>query len=190
MRSIKKSPPKNARIKKIIIATAITVVLLAGAALLYAKTRHTPTTNTSTQKSSSSTNANSQSNTTGTNSQTTPPSAKGSTVQKTPGVSSDQTTNQVPVSQTSSISITSLNETSGNVNIAVAITNPASSGVCTFTFTKTGARPVTHTVNTTTSACSASIPSLEFSMVGDWQVEADYFANNTQTTTTGTVTVQ
>lgn len=106
------------------------------------------------------------------------------------GVSKSQTTDDVPVAKTTSIAITQLEQSNGNVNLTTSITNPANSGTCTFTFTSQGTKPVVSQAATTSSTCSTSIPDYQFSMIGDWQVKVNYFANDTITTTTGSITIQ
>jgi cytoskeletal protein RodZ len=110
--------------------------------------------------------------------------------QPTEGVNKSQTTDDVPVTKTTSLSITQLNQSNGNVNLTTSITNPASSGTCTFTFTSQGTKPVVSQASTTGDTCSTSIPDYQFSMIGDWQVKVNYFANDTITTTTGSITIQ
>lgn len=124
------------------------------------------------------------------NDPTTASGSAKSDAQRAPGVNKSLTTAQVPVSNSSSVTISTLDQSNGSINIIANITNPASSGVCTVTFTKTGAKPVTRTINTTTDICSSSIPELEFSMTGSWQAQVIYFANNTQASATGTITIQ
>jgi hypothetical protein len=89
-----------------------------------------------------------------------------------------------------SIAIAQLEQKNGSVNLTATITNPASSGTCTFTFTAQGTKPVVSQAATTNDSCSTSIPDYQFSMIGDWQVKVNYFANNTVTTTTGSITIQ
>lgn len=106
------------------------------------------------------------------------------------GVNRSQATSDVPVAKTMSIAITQLEQKNGNVNLTTSITNPASSGTCTFTFTAQGTKPVVSQATTSSDTCSTSIPDYQFSMIGDWQVKVNYFANNTVATTTGSITIQ
>lgn len=186
MQSINSSKKSFAGKKVVFIALAALLVL-AGA-LYYTETRHI--TSFIIKKPSAETMTQQQKEVATKSDPTTSPSTAKTDAQPAPGVSQSQTTTEVPVSKTMSVTITTLNETNNTVNITATITNPAQSGVCTMTFTKAGAKPVTQTVSTTTNTCSASIPALQFDMIGDWQVTVNYFANNTQATTTGTITIK
>lgn len=106
---------------------------------------------------------------------------KGS-VEVTPGVDANKTTVQIPESNTTSILIKSLNQLNRTVNADIDITNASSEGICSYTFTKDGAKPATRSVNTNNSNCPISIPELEFEMIGLWKLEVKYFSNNKQTT--------
>lgn len=106
------------------------------------------------------------------------------------GVSKSQTTTDVPVSQATTVNIVQLNETGGSVNISASITNPGTSGTCTFTFSAEGTRPVVGQSTELKGTCSTSIPSYQFSMIGDWQVKVNYFSNNTVATATGSISIQ
>lgn len=173
-----------------ILITGLAFSALCVAILYFTETRHiTNLIKNPFYKPTASDMTNQQKEEATKNDPTTTPSPKADS-QPAPGVNQSQTTDQVPVSSTSNLTITSLNQTNGSVNITTTITNPANSGVCTITFTKSGARPVTRTINTTNSTCSSSIPELEFSMIGDWQVHVDYFANNTKATAEGAITVK
>lgn len=174
---------------KLALFIATPIVICAALALYYTETHHiTDFIKNPFYKATPSMTAQQKEQATK-NDPTTSTSAKADS-QPASGVNKSQTTDQVPVSTTSSVAITNLSQTNGNVNITATITNPATSGVCTATFTKSGAKPVVRTINTSNNTCSASISELEFSMVGDWQVQVDYFANNTQATATGTITIK
>lgn len=186
MKITKQTPRKNT---KLILAIAAGLLLLGGCVLYYTETHHLtdfiknpfyhPAADSAQQKEQATKNDPS----------TSPTTAK-ETTQPAPGVSSSQTTDQVPVSTTTTIAITSLDQTNHTVNVASKITNPASTATCTITFSITGARPVTRTIQTTNDTCNAAIPDQEFTLLGTWKVTINYFANNTQATTTGTITIK
>jgi len=107
----------------------------------------------------------------------------------TPGVDSSKTTDQIPESTTTSISITKLTQSQKMVNADISINSSTTDGICSYTFTKDGAKPVTRSVNSSNNSCTTSIPELEFEMIGTWNLKAKYFSNNTQTTTNSEVTI-
>jgi len=106
------------------------------------------------------------------------------------GVDTNKTADQIPESTTARIEITSLSQSNSTITAVISITNPAHEGLCTYIFTKEGGKPVTRSINTTTANCSVSIPELEFGMLGNWKLEAKYFADNTQATTNSEVSIQ
>lgn len=187
MQSINSSN-KSHPTKKLLLLSSAALLVVAGI-LYYTETRHITSFFIKNPSASQLTPQQKEEATKNDPTTSSPSSAK-SDAQPAPGVNQNQTTSQVPVSTTSSVTITTLNQVNGAVNIKAAITNPATSGACTVTFTKSDAKPVTRTINTTDSTCTAAIPELEFSMIGDWQAEVRYFANNEQTTTTGTITIK
>lgn len=186
MKINKQTPRKN--LKPLLIGASALLVIL-GATLYYTEKHHItdliknpfyhPTTTTSQQTEQATKND-----------PTTSPSTAKENTQPAPGVNTSQTTDTVPVSTQSTVAITTLNQTDHMVNITAKITNPAASGTCTITFSIVGARPVTRTIQTTNDTCTSAISDQEFSMLGDWKATVNYFANNTQATTTGTVTIK
>jgi hypothetical protein len=106
------------------------------------------------------------------------------------GVDPNKPTDQIPTSLTISIAIDQIQQTAETVTVTTNIRNSATKGVCSYTFSKEGARPVVRSITTSTSTCKASIPSQEFEMIGTWSLVVSYFGNDTQASTTGTIDVQ
>jgi len=107
----------------------------------------------------------------------------------TPGVDANKTTDQIPESTTASIHIKNLIQVDRNVNADITITSADSEGLCSYVFTKDGAKPVTRSVRTTNSNCPVLISELEFEMIGLWKLEVKYFSSNTQATTNSEITI-
>lgn len=177
---------KNTSKKKIILIVSGIVLVMAGV-LAYTETQHITNIVKNPFYKPAKTKSTATKNEEATKKDPTTAAPKSEPAE---GVSKSQTTDDVPVAKTTSIAITKLEQSNGNVNLTTSITNPASSGACTFTFTSQGTKPVVSQATTTGDTCSTSIPDYQFSMIGDWQVKVNYFANDTITTTTGSITIQ
>ena len=105
------------------------------------------------------------------------------------GVDTNKTTNEVPESKNLAISVKSISQSSGSVTAKISI-NSSQKGVCSFTFSKDGARPVVRSIETSTDSCEVSIPEQEFEMIGTWSLSAHFFSNDTQASATGSVSIQ
>lgn len=112
------------------------------------------------------------------------------------GVTSDTTSDQVPVSSTVEASITQLSEDSDN-NIAFAglIKNNTSPGTCVVTFTNSNAKPYVTQEDSTTkdgqTLCGPlSISALNFSYLGDWTVNLRFYSDNEQATIDSKITIR
>lgn len=108
----------------------------------------------------------------------------------TPGVNSNKTTNEIPVSSDITISIKDLTQADGKISANLKIDNASDNGLCSFTFTKENAKPVVRSTSTKTNSCSITIPELEFEMLGKWILEARYFANENQATANGEINIK
>lgn len=111
-------------------------------------------------------------------------------VGSTPGVDQNKSTDQIPISSESSLRISNSSSSVSSVTVEVAITNPSDSGMCSFTFSKNGARPVAKSATPSNSSCSITVPTQEFEMIGEWSIEVRYFANENQAVTNGTIDVK
>lgn len=105
------------------------------------------------------------------------------------GVNANQNTDEVPYTENMSLQLSVVKNTNQSVVVSATISSPASKGICTFTFTKDGARPITRSVETTSNHCEQSIAEVEFEMTGVWQIEARYFADSVQVRAVSEVTI-
>lgn len=104
-------------------------------------------------------------------------------------------TDEVPVAVALSASITTLEQSGDAVNFSAKINGTASNGTCVVTFSNANDRPVTKEFSSTTkdniTTCGpVSIPSLEFSFLGEWNVSLRYYTGTEQVVTEGKVTIQ
>ncbi len=101
---------------------------------------------------------------------------------------SDTTSDQVPVSTTTSIKITSVSQSGGRV-VAVAETTGESSGKCVFSFTTPDDKPVVKEVTATNNKCEVNIPEVEFTKIGSWSLNVSYYAGDKKAEDTRDVTI-
>lgn len=107
------------------------------------------------------------------------------------GMNSDQ----IPVAEDFSATITQLDQTGDTVNFAAKINNSPSPGTCVVTFSNPNDRPVTRqfdsTVKDSVSVCGPlAIPSLEFSYLGEWNVSLRYYVGTKQAIVDGKVVIK
>lgn len=108
-----------------------------------------------------------------------------------PNVDTSKTTNEIPASPATSLTITNLSEQNGNVTYSAAITNPGTSGTCSAVFTSKIDRPVTHSEAANGTQCGpTSIPANTFTSIGQWTLTLRYYTNNTQATATKTIEIR
>lgn len=110
-------------------------------------------------------------------------SAKKSDTKET--INPDMTTDQVPVSDKLSASITQLEQAGDEVKISAKIDNSPSVGRCVIIFSNPNDRPLTKEVDATLQDGSAlcgplSIPALEFSYIGEWTATVRYYLGEEQ----------
>ncbi len=109
--------------------------------------------------------------------------------------SDPKTSDQIPVDDSLTAHIDSINEANGVVTFTGSVTGATQAGSCSVTFSTPNDPPLSQTVsaslNGTTATCDPiSIPAQSFSYLGDWTVTFRYFVNNTQAVATGTITIQ
>lgn len=100
---------------------------------------------------------------------------------------SSQPNNDTPVTPPSgqtSISIANFSQQNSMVNISANITNVTSGGSCIFNFSHENTRPVIRQVSSDGKTCSSSIPEVEFSIVGIWQLNISFYQGDTKVTET------
>lgn len=97
-------------------------------------------------------------------------------------------TDQIPTTETFSISLDSLVNENDMVTYKASVTG-ASSGTCSASFTSDLGKPVVKTSETTDGTCSGSYSVNEFDALGLWTLQLRFYANDLQATTTGEVNV-
>lgn len=98
-----------------------------------------------------------------------------------PNVDASKTTNEIPVSTLTTLSITRLVQEDGNIKIASNLENPGASGTCSVQFTSDVAKPVSRTVDAVNGTCpEITIPEQEFSAIGTWKATLRYYTSDTQ----------
>jgi hypothetical protein len=112
-----------------------------------------------------------------------------------PDANAGKTTDQVPIAKDFVATITRLDQTDGQVNFSAKIDNSPSAGTCVVTFSNPNDRPlikqVAATVDGGTTLCGPlSVPSLEFSYPGEWNVSLRYYVGSEQVITEGKVTIR
>lgn len=116
---------------------------------------------------------------------------KGKSQTSSTNVDASKSPNTIPVSTTTSVEITNLQQSNGKVIYAATVTNPAGSGTCSAVFTNDIAKPVTRTTGADGTSCGpVSIPESEFSAIGTWTLTLRYYTDGTQAVTTKTIDVK
>ena len=125
------------------------------------------------------------------NSDATNPQTKDDANTQVKGVDPTKNSSEVPVSKDTTIQMTSLTQSGQQVVYSASIANPASTGVCSATFTKDGSQPVTKTETIYGSECGPSyISANSFDSVGTWTLTLRYYANDVQAVVTSTIEVK
>lgn len=104
-------------------------------------------------------------------------------------VDTTKTTDQIPKSTVTSVTIDSLAQQNGVVSYSASV-GGASSGTCSAVFSNDIGKPVSRTVDTTNGTCSAVIPENEFDALGKWTLTLRFYANNTQTVSTKDIVIK
>lgn len=166
------STPQKSK-KPILIAIAL-VLLLVGAGIGYVLVQRS---NQQKESSTSSDETSSQNKADPTDDTTEPKDV------------STSTSEQIPVSETVSVSITNAAQQDATVNATAAVKGASTNGTCVFLFTSPDSRPVTRQVDNVTTSCSTSVPAVEFDKIGDWNLKVTYYNNNSRTEAQKNVTV-
>lgn len=107
------------------------------------------------------------------------------------GVDSTKNNSEVPVSDTTSLTITDLSQTGQTITYSADITNPSANGVCNASFTKEASLPVVRNDEPTNSKCGPiSISANTFDSLGEWTLTLRYFADNTQAVATAKIEIK
>ena len=116
--------------------------------------------------------------------------------EKQPGEApADKTTDQVPVSPSLKASITQLEQSDSMIVFAAEITGSAKAGNCVITFSSDYDRPVVREVAASsktpgTAVCAAKVSEREFSYLGEWKAELNYYENNSQAQATKNIRIE
>lgn len=102
---------------------------------------------------------------------------------------------QIPVSQSLSISSIDVKQVGGTVNFQAKVVGVKEAGRCVITFSNSNDRPVVRQVvatqNSDTATCGPlAIPSSEFSFLGVWKAALDYYEDGKRATDQREVTIQ
>lgn len=95
----------------------------------------------------------------------------------------------IPTAENISISLLSISQ-NGNVVSYEAQTTGESTGQCSILFTHEVGKPVSRSYETTSGLCGGTVPAIEFDALGEWTVTMRFYADSTQASTTGKVTVE
>jgi len=106
-----------------------------------------------------------------------------------------QNTDQVPVNQSLSATITQLEEKGSTIYFSAAISGTSDPGTCVVNFTNPNDKPVTKQVSGTVKngavACGPiEISNLEFSYLGDWAVDFHFYTAGKQTSISDTINIR
>jgi len=106
-----------------------------------------------------------------------------------PSNSETTTSDQVPISENITVSITEINQTSGTVSTSASIQGIQSDGTCVFTYTSDD-KPVVRQVTSSNQRCSTSIPEVEFTKIGNWNLNVTFYNDSQKAETDQSVTIQ
>jgi len=125
------------------------------------------------------------------NSDSTNPQTKNDANKPVKGVDPTKSSSEIPVSKDTTIKLTSLTQDGQQIVYSASITNPASTGVCSATFTKDGSQPVTKTDTISGNECGPFyITATSFDSIGTWTLTLRYYANDVQAVATSTIEVK
>jgi len=107
----------------------------------------------------------------------------------------NQSNDQVPVSPTLTATITQLEEKDSVIYFSAAITGTSDSGTCVVNFTNPNDKPVTKQVTATVKGSSVAcgpiqISNLEFSYLGQWSVDFNFYTGGKQVSTSGIIKIR
>lgn len=95
-----------------------------------------------------------------------------------PDNSISTTTDKIPASEELSTAITSVSQKDGSVYSEAITTGATAEGTCVFTYTTPDERPVLEQVTSSGKICKSSIPEVQFSKLGTWNLQVLFYLNN------------
>lgn len=108
-------------------------------------------------------------------------SGKDKTKDKTknlPTNSETKTVQDIPVSQSFTVSIDEAAQRDRQVFAKASISGASKDGTCVFSFTKDGDRPIVRQVASKNNSCSVAIPEVEFAMLGQWKLNVVFYIDD------------
>lgn len=106
-----------------------------------------------------------------------------------PNNSTSTTPDKVPTSEEIKVVITSTSQKDGIVNTSASVTGASSDGTCVFTYTTPDERPVVQQVTSTNKVCTSAIPEVQFSKLGNWNLQVIFYLNNVKSEANKSVSI-
>lgn len=104
------------------------------------------------------------------------------------------TTDSIPVNNSLSANITTLEQSGENIKLEATVANSPKSGTCIVTFENPNDKPAVRSFESTEKGgaqiCDALIPTLEFSYIGTWNVTFRFITEGTQVTANGKIDIR
>lgn len=103
------------------------------------------------------------------------------------------TSEEVPVSNTASVTITNASQSGSLVNAKATISGTPDQGTCVFLFSAPEAKPVTKEATSSggsEQSCSVSVSEVEFDLLGQWGLTVTFFRDNTKASANTELTIQ
>ncbi len=106
-----------------------------------------------------------------------------------PNNSTSTTTDKIPTSEDLRTTITSTSQKDGTVYAEAIITGATAEGTCVFTYTTPEDRPVVQQVTSANKTCKSSIPEVQFSKLGTWNLQVIFYLNNVKSEANKSVSI-
>lgn len=119
--------------------------------------------------------------------QNTPAVTENQTNEQPGDVDTPQTSEEVPLSTSATVTISSFAQTNGAVRASAQVSG---TGTCVFQYTTDGDKPVVDEVTVSGGVCSSERPEVEFSKLGSWTLKVTYYTNNERVEATQSVTIR
>jgi cytoskeletal protein RodZ len=169
---------KKSKKPLIIVLIIVALIVIAGSIFFFVQSTHQNNSQSAPVTEEEKNNA-----------QTTPsPEKEGET--STPP--SDQTSDEVPVNPSASLTITLLDQDNNAVNLNSSLSGVSSNGTCVATFTNPDSRPVVKEFasNGTKGCGPLAVASLEFASIGEWKLNLRFYNQGQQVTAERSISIQ
>lgn len=114
--------------------------------------------------------------------------------QNIPSNTSNTPSDEVPVADKRSVSISSYSQQNGTVSATAIITGARQQGTCTFLYTTHDAKPVSVQASSVSAeqgfTCSADVSEVEFNKLGKWNLKVTFYSDNTKSEATQDVEIK